>query len=135
MRQFLSLLIVVFIVSGAIFLTYAKKEPDPQENTDITQTQDGDGVDTTVPQEPEDEISRGEKPVIPTQPDDTQDPEEGTGETAGGQTDGDAGESAGTPAADCGTVVPKSGAVELDYFDDAVFIGDSRTERQYIYTG
>src|SRR5699024_3327555 len=90
MRQFLSLLIVVFIVSGAIFLTYAKKEPDPQENTDITQTQDGDSVDTTVPQEPEDEISRGEKPVIPTQPDDTQDPEEGTGETAGGQTDGDA---------------------------------------------
>lgn len=135
MRQFLSLLIVVFIVSGAIFLTYAKKEPDPQENTDITQTQDGDSVDTTVPQEPEDEISRGEKPVIPTQPDDTQDPEEGTGETAGGQTDGDAGESAGTPAADCGTVVPKSGAVELDYFDDAVFIGDSRTEGLYINTG
>ena len=32
LRQILSLLVVVLTISGAIFLTYAKKEPDPQQN-------------------------------------------------------------------------------------------------------
>ena len=135
LRRFLALLILVFMVSGAIFLTYAKKEPNLQKNEGAGQVRDADAGDAAgmeEPEEPEKEPFRGEKPVIPSQP---EEPKEQGGETAEGQAEADAGERAGTPAAECGTLVPQSAAVDLNYFDDAVFIGDSRTEGLYINTG
>lgn len=133
LRRFLAVLIVVFMISGAIFLTYAKTETDPQEQGQTAQTEDDAAaadLGTAEPQEPEEEASRGEKPVIPTQTEETEDQQ-----AEEKQTDKAAGPAAGTPAADCDTLVPQSGAVDLDYFDDAVFIGDSRTEGLYINTG
>ena len=133
LRRFLAVLTVVFMISGAIFLTYAKTETDPQEQGQTAQTEDGAAaadLGTAEPQEPEEEASRGEKPVIPTQTEETEDQQ-----AEEKQTDKAAGPAAGTPAADCDTLVPQSGAVDLDYFDDAVFIGDSRTEGLYINTG
>ena len=133
LRRFLAVLIVVFMISGAIFLTYAKTETDPREQGQTAQTEDGAAaadLGTAEPQEPEEEASRGEKPVIPTQTEETEDQQ-----AEEKQTDKAAGPAAGTPAADCDTLVPQSGAVDLDYFDDAVFIGDSRTEGLYINTG
>lgn len=133
LRRFLAVLTVVFMISGAIFLTYAKTETDPREQGQTAQTEDGAAaadLGTAEPQEPEEEASRGEKPVIPTQTEETEDQQ-----AEEKQTDKAAGPAAGTPAADCDTLVPQSGAVDLDYFDDAVFIGDSRTEGLYINTG
>ena len=133
LRRFLAVLTVVFMISGAIFLTYAKTETDPREQGQTAQTEDDAAaadLGTAEPQEPEEEASRGEKPVIPTQTEETEDQQ-----AEEKQTDKASGPAAGTPAADCDTLVPQSGAVDLDYFDDAVFIGDSRTEGLYINTG
>ena len=71
--------------------------------------------------------SRGEKPEIPP-----------ANRTAGEEpaADGGGDAAAGEPSAiDCQVPVPASQAVELSYFDDAVFIGDSRTEGLFINTG
>ena len=135
LRRFLAVLTVVFMISGAIFLTYAKTETDPQEQGQTAQTEDGAAAASNDPAEPaaqetEEEASRGEKPVIPPQTEETEDQQ-----AEEKQTDAASGPAAGTPAADCDTLVPQSGAVDLDYFDDAVFIGDSRTEGLYINTG
>lgn len=134
LRRFLALLLLVLSVSGAIFLTYAKTEPEQKDTTAQAGGDTPGEAGAAEAREPEEDASRGEKPVIPVQPEET----EPQAETGAGEAD--AGEapiegSAGTPADQCGTVVPPSAAVERDYFDDAVFIGDSRTEGLYINTG
>ena len=127
--QFLTILVLVLAVSGAIFLTYAKKgEPEPvvpDEDLVVEDVTENEGSDTDTP------VSHGEKPEIPVKSD-TEDEQEEADQTdvsdSGSQT-------GGTPAADCDVLVPASEAVDLDYFDDAVFIGDSRSEGLYINTG
>lgn len=52
-------------------------------------------------------------------------------------TDSSVPSTAGTPSEnyDYSQPVPQSGAVDIRYFDDAVFLGDSRTEDFILYTG
>lgn len=127
LRRFLALLLLVLTVSGAIFLTYAKKEPAPGDGGEAVPLQE---LEPAEPLPPEEGASQGEKPVFPTQPEEPEEGEEDLTDDADST-----GGSAGTPASECGTVVPQSAAVDRDYFDDAVFIGDSRTEGLYINTG
>ena len=131
-RQILTILVLVLAVSGAIFLTYAKKEGPAVSETG--QVLDKDMV--SVPEAEESaggSSSRGEKPEVPvvdngleTQADQT---EKGTDNSS------DTDETGEISAVDCNVLVPASEAVDLSYFDDAVFIGDSRTEGLFINTG
>ena len=78
LRRFLAVLTVVFMISGAIFLTYAKTETDPREQGQTAQTEDDAAAASNDPAEPaaqetEEEASRGEKPVIPPQTEETED--------------------------------------------------------------
>ena len=131
-RQILTILVLVLAVSGAIFLTYAKKEGPAVPETG--QVSDGDTGDVMEPVEPvEEEPSRGEKPEVPAV-DDGLDAQ--TDQTEKGTDDpGDADQAGEASAVDCNVLVPASEAVDLSYFDDAVFIGDSRTEGLFINTG
>lgn len=61
-------------------------------------------------------------------------PEEGTDGAAGNAVSSQAGQSQ-TAAYDYSRPVPQSAAVDSSYFDDAVFIGDSRTEGMITATG
>lgn len=127
-RQFLTLLVLVLAVSGAIFLTYAKKDG----TAPTAPVEDPVTVDP-VEEETTDTSARGEKPEISSRPRGNEKnslPEE---EQTG--TDGDASPAAEDSGTDCEVLVPASAAVDLDYFDDAVFIGDSRTEGLFINTG
>ena len=130
-RQILTILVLVLAVSGAIFLTYAKKEgPALPETGQVLDTDTGDVMEPVEPVE--EEPSRGEKPEVPAV-DDGLDAQ--TDQTEKGTDTPDAGQSGEASATDCHVLVPASEAVDLSYFDDAVFIGDSRTEGLFINTG
>ena len=131
-RQILTILVLVLAVSGAIFLTYAKKEgPALPETGQVLDTDAGDAAETVEPVE--EEPSRGEKPEAPAVDDGL---ETQTDQTEKGTDDpGDADQAGEASAVDCNVLVPASEAVDLSYFDDAVFIGDSRTEGLFINTG
>ena len=134
-RQFLTILVLALAVSSAIFLTYAKyarKErltgPEDQQNADV------DGADAAeIAEVPQENPSRGEKPEIPAAGDTLAEAESKTAE----QDDAadDTVQTGETSAVGCDVMVPASEAVDLSYFDDAVFIGDSRTEGLFINTG
>ncbi len=127
----MTILVLVLAVSGAIFLTYAKKEgPALPETGQVLDTDAGDAAETVEPVE--EEPSRGEKPEAPAV-DDGLDAQ--TDQTEKGTDTPDAGQSGEASATDCHVLVPASEAVDLSYFDDAVFIGDSRTEGLFINTG
>lgn len=133
-RQILMLLVLALAVSGAVFLTNAKKESPAasemeQTDTNIVEIPEVPGVENSVEEEP----SRGEKPEIPAPDDELEEQTDQTEEKAEDLDDTD--QTGETSAIDCNVMVPASEAVDLSYFDDAVFIGDSRTEGLFINTG
>ena len=129
-RQFLTILALVLAVSGAIFLTHAKMSAP---RTAVPE-KESDAADAAGEKELAGTASLGEKPEIPVQPEET-DGEKSQPETEGTNADEGASRTGETDAAGCDALVPASGAVDLNYFDDAVFIGDSRTEGLFINTG
>lgn len=132
-RRIMAILVLVLAVSGAIFLTYAKKEgaavpetgqaPETDIVADVPETEDP----------AEESTSRGEKPEVPAVDDGLENQADQPEKAA--DDSGDGTEDEEISAIDCNVLVPASEAVDLSYFDDAVFIGDSRTEGLFINTG